>query len=171
MFKRTLCNKSVPLLKRLQLFDSTVTPAVLYGSGTWVLTVEREAKLRKCQRQMLRTIFQQGRRRYVPPESSSDSDRTSQGTACSSAGEELEPWSEWIRRTTHEIETLCRNSGLEDWLTQQRRRLFRWIGHVARREDGRWSTILLQVETTVRVCANSTGLSTHSRTPTQTVGR
>lgn len=30
-----------------------------------------------------------------------------------------------------------------DWVIEQRRRKWRWVGHVARRKDGRWSNWLL----------------------------
>ena len=30
-----------------------------------------------------------------------------------------------------------------DWVTEQRRRKWKWAGHVARRTDGRWSTRVL----------------------------
>ena len=30
-----------------------------------------------------------------------------------------------------------------DWVTEQKRRKWRWAGHVSRRKDGRWSTRML----------------------------
>ena len=68
-----------------------------------------EAKLRKAQRQMLRSIFQKGRKRQSQVASL---DGVSQDSAESGdvelvqevEGEELEPWHEWIRRVTKEIE-------------------------------------------------------------------
>ena len=30
-----------------------------------------------------------------------------------------------------------------DWVEEQRRRKWRWAGHVARRDDGRWSKMML----------------------------
>ncbi|CAE8597884.1 unnamed protein product [Polarella glacialis] len=36
--KRTLCDKGHSLRDRLKLFEATVSPTVLYGSGTWTMT-------------------------------------------------------------------------------------------------------------------------------------
>ena len=41
-FKNELCCRHYPLKRRLQLFDATVTATVLYGSGTWAMTKNRE---------------------------------------------------------------------------------------------------------------------------------
>ena len=32
---------------------------------------------------------------------------------------------------------------VKDWIDEQKRRKWRWAGHVARRKDGRWTTSLL----------------------------
>ena len=34
-------------------------------------------------------------------------------------------------------------AGVKSWLEEQRLRKWRWAGHTSRREDGRWSTALL----------------------------
>ena len=44
--KSELCGRDFRLRDRLKLFDSVITPTVLYGSGTWTMTQAREAKLR-----------------------------------------------------------------------------------------------------------------------------
>ena len=41
------------------------------------------------------------------------------------------------------MEDFNRNMGLEDWVTMARRRVFEWAGHISRREDNRWGTIML----------------------------
>ena len=33
--------------------------------------------------------------------------------------------------------------GVPDWAEEQRRRLWRWAGHTAKREDGRWTRAVL----------------------------
>jgi hypothetical protein len=58
MYKAELCSRHYPLSKRLRLFDKVVTPTVMYGSGCWTATVDRQNKLRVAQRQMLRKIVQ-----------------------------------------------------------------------------------------------------------------
>ena len=139
--KHILCNRSFSLKKRVQLLDITVKPTILYGAGTWALTANMCAKLRKTQRQMLRSIFQKGRQK-VGKEMNSDtgsSNSIAQELEC----EEYEPWHVWIKRATREIEDCISKWSLEDWVSGYRRAVFHWAGHVARRTDGRWSQLLL----------------------------
>ena len=55
----------------------------------------------------------------------------------------LEGWVDWIRRTTHRVEELNSKLMLEPLVLAQRRIKWKWAGHVARREDGRWDTEML----------------------------
>ena len=57
--------------------------------------------------------------------------------------EVVETWVEWIRRATFTAEEYSRKAGIDDWVVAQRRRKFWWAGHVARRMDGRWSSIVV----------------------------
>eukprot|EP00973_Karenia_brevis_P071730 9967939-Karenia_brevis.AAC.1 len=61
VFRQELLDKHYSLNNRLRLFNSVVTPTVLYGCGSWVMTVGRERQLRTCQRKMLRSILGKGR--------------------------------------------------------------------------------------------------------------
>ena len=54
-----------------------------------------------------------------------------------------EEWVDWIVRATRESEKQCEKAGVEDWVVAQRRRHWRWAGHVARAQDIRWSKELL----------------------------
>ena len=56
-FKSELCCKNISLNKRIMLFDSVVTPRVLYGAAAWTLTRTLEKKLLVARRRMLRMIF------------------------------------------------------------------------------------------------------------------
>jgi hypothetical protein len=56
-FKQELTDKAIPLHLRLKLFNSVVTPTVLYGCSSWVMTHARDAKLRSAQLKMLRAIW------------------------------------------------------------------------------------------------------------------
>ena len=60
--------------------------------------------------------------------------------------EEEESWVDWITRATHLAADAARKAGVVDWVEEQRRRKWRWAGHVARREDGRWSRSILDWE-------------------------
>ena len=55
----------------------------------------------------------------------------------------MEPWHAWIKRATEKIESYSARWGIEDWVHKARKRIFEWAGHVARREDDRWSTAML----------------------------
>ena len=55
--KNELCNKFYRLSDRAKLFESVVTPAVLYGSSTWALTLDMEKQLQIARRRMLRYVF------------------------------------------------------------------------------------------------------------------
>ena len=55
----------------------------------------------------------------------------------------METWAEWIQRVTHQVEAACRTLGVKDWVEEQRRRKWKWAGHVARRSDGRWTKEVL----------------------------
>ena len=141
--KDVLCNTTYSLSKRVRLFDSTITTAVLYGASAWTMTCELVSRLRKTQRRMLRSIFQKGRRRVPAADGSISHDSADIEIASEESGEELEPWHEWIQRTTHEIELEMGRLSVEDWVGAQRRRQFRWAGHLFRRYDQRWSSLIL----------------------------
>ena len=75
-FKSELTDKDVPLHLRLKLFNSVVTPTVLYGCVSWTMIGSRIEKLRTTQMKMLLLIL--GRKRLI------------------SAMGEIEAWVEWI---------------------------------------------------------------------------
>ena len=50
----------------------------------------------------------------------------------------MEPWVDWIRRTTREAELHLEKLGIDDWITIQRRRKWKWVTKVAR-EHHKWS--------------------------------
>jgi len=153
-YKHVLCNRRFAMSDRLKLFNANVTPSVLYGCESWCLTAELEHKLRKAQRQMLRSIFQAGRRRRIvqapasadgasPASSSSTSSSSTTGGVDLDTVEILEPWVEWLQRVTREVEGWNDQLGIKPWLELVRRRKHQWAGHIARREDGRWSLLVL----------------------------
>ena len=57
-----------------------------------------------------------------------------------------ESWTEWIKRATKIAAEAAKKAGVVDWVQEQRRRKWRWAGHISRRDDGRWSTRLLDWE-------------------------
>eukprot|EP00973_Karenia_brevis_P036586 5043515-Karenia_brevis.AAC.1 len=156
-WKNELCSKHYSLQDRLKLFHAVVTPTILFGSKAWVMTADREHKLRNTQRRMLRCIVKVGRRsvKYQSEagqeetlqigrnseDSSDESDANTANTNTSSSEAELEDYVTWIRRATHIAENATAKAGIEDWVVLQRRWKWRWAGHVARRPDNRWSNL------------------------------
>lgn len=143
--RKNFCDKRYPLRDRLRLYNSVVTPTVLYGSGVWTMTKELERLLRTAQRRMLRKILAMGRA-VVMPSDSEVSSETSVEHSCESVDEEhkehLEDWVTWIQRTTHMSQDIMAKLKIEDCVKAQRRRKFTWTGHVGRRTDCRWSTMI-----------------------------
>ena len=77
---------------------------------------------------------------------SSDSDDSE---ADDDTNEELEvvdeaTWVKWIVRVTDIAENEARKAKITDWAQEQRKRKWRWAGHVMRRVDGRWSRKVLE---------------------------
>ena len=61
-------------------------------------------------------------------------------------GEELEPWHEWVQRVTKMAVKEMEQAKVEDWVEAARRKIWTLAGHISRRDDGRWSTIMLEWE-------------------------
>ena len=78
------------------------------------MTIERVKQLRVAQRRMLRKIAQHPKK-------------------------EEESWISYIKAATEAAEYKCELAGIETWIRAQRRREWRWGGHVARMTDGRWT--------------------------------
>jgi hypothetical protein len=124
-YREELCDKRIALEKRLKHFGSIVTLTVLYSSGCWTMTQERERRLSVAQRRMLRKMAQVPRLK----------------TGCEEA--ELEDRVSYIIRSTHIAEAAGKAAGIANWTVEQRRRKFRWAGHVARMTDRRWTKLSL----------------------------
>ena len=129
----------------VRLFQGAVTPIVLYGSGCWTMTKESERRLRACQRRMLRLIIGVKRRVNAPQGGNNDNDVDSNATEINFQCEQdedddcLEPWVDFIKRTTHDAEERLRRLNIEDWITAQRRRKWNFARRVASQNGSRWS--------------------------------
>ena len=163
-FKGELCDKRYCLVHRLKLFNAVVTPTVLYGSECWTMTAARAQKLKVAQRKMLRKMLGTARKvqaRGRPlavddgkeaqgdgaEDGSSEGETQSEGEAESTASgeesddkEDKETWVEWMARTARVASHMMFKAKIPDWVQEQRRRKWRWAGHVVRRRDMRWST-------------------------------
>ena len=96
-------------------------------------------------------VLGSSRRRVIPTaiqESSSDVDSQCEHdtSALADDGDEedcLEPWTEWIKRTTHSVESQLDKLKIESWLHQARRRKWAWAARVACMPDDRWAKKLI----------------------------
>ena len=124
-FKHELCCKHYPLKQRLKLFDATVSATVLYGSGAWTMTKDREQRLRTSMRRMMRKMLGCPRRLLDD-------------------GQMGETWVEWIVRATHRVENVMRSLGIHGWVEGQQFRKQQLGKRIQRSTDSRWSKRLLQ---------------------------
>ena len=88
------------------------------------MTKAREQLLKVAQRRMVRKMVQVAR-----------------GSICEDG--EKEDWVHYIIRSTRIAEALMGRAGVQDWVEEQRRRKWRWAGHIARLTDRRWTQLSL----------------------------
>ena len=139
--KQELTCRVYSINDRLRLFHGTVTPTILYGSEAWTMTKELERRLQTTQRKMLRMIIQIPRRMIQEPdseESESTSHQSNMQRPDELSEESLEPWHEWIQRSTHEAEQRMQKLQMKDWVHIQRQRKWRWAGKIATKAQDSW---------------------------------
>ena len=163
--KAELTNKKYSLKCRLRLFDSVVTPTVLYGCSSWTFSVAMNQKLQTTQRRMLRMILGVGRRRtkrvcevdadendHSGSTSTSSSSSSSSRASCSSSsppnnGSEqsssisntIEPWIDWIKRATAQVEHHMAELNMDSWGITWRRNIWRYAARLAGMPKDRWA--------------------------------
>ena len=69
--------------------------------------------------------------------------------------EEMEPWVDFIRRCTHEIEARTTKLKLDDWVTIARRRKWKWAQKLATNTKDTWTTMALSWDPTVDIQLNA----------------
>ena len=124
-YRGELCNRHLSAKLRMKLFDSVVTPCVLYACSCWALTAERARMLQTARRRMLRQMFVNW-------------------NVWNLRGGGLEEWIDHMRQSTHDAEALASKHGSLDWVFAQRRRKWKFAGKLASCTDGRWSRKLLE---------------------------
>ena len=124
LLEQELTDKAIPLHLRLKLFHSVVTPTVLYGCGSWVMTSTREAKFKSAQFKMLRAVL--GPKRIYKPNG------------------DLETWVEWVQRATDEARTAMEIYKVPTWINEPSSRLRNWSERLGQMSTERWARRVLQ---------------------------
>ena len=91
------------------------------------MTKECEHSLRTVQRKMVQKIVGKKPARVTDE----------QGEAS------VEDYVHWMKRATRKAEEAMAKHSVPCWVKESYRRKYRWAGHVARRDDGRWSRQVL----------------------------
>ena len=102
---KTLCNRNVSIKLRLKLFDSVVSPSLLFGLAVLPLQVSCIDKLNVIQRKMLRKIVGWVR---IPDE----------------------PWNVTMRRMTSKVENALDQSKMKMWSTRLAETEWKFIGRL-----------------------------------------
>ena len=117
-FKCVFKSRAYTFRLKAKLFESTVSPVLLYSSASWTLTQDMESKILTTQRRMLRTML--GKKRLP-----------------------TEDWVTYVKRTTEEAESMMRSCGYHNWIEQSPRKKLRFAVKTASVDDNRWSKRLL----------------------------
>ena len=108
-----LTRKHGSLLKRLGLFDATVSKTILWCHESWTLTMAEKSRLTAIQNAMLRQIV--GLKRAPN-----------------------EDWVAWVKRSTRAAKSKSQAAGVRPWVEEHLRGKWSWAGHVARMPSKRW---------------------------------
>ena len=123
---------------------------MMYASGAWTLTKQMLTSLKRTQRKMLRLVVSTPRRQLNT--TTSDSDPSTDDVASNNSNRTdleqlihlsdddlLEPWPEYIKRTTHIAETHLNNANIREWTALYFRKQWRWAQRIANQSHDRWS--------------------------------
>ena len=91
-YKGELCCRNIAASTRVKLFQTVVTPALLYGSVSWTMTQKLEEAVSVAQRRMLRLMF--ARMRLLQEQTYVD----------------------WIKEETARVETVFTQNGAQLWV-------------------------------------------------------
>ena len=106
--------------------------------------------LKTTQRRMLRMILGQGRRRIQTGQDPADEEHKSEDSDGSEHvqdddGYELEPWVDWIRRVTHDVENSLQKLKIRTWIEQAKKRKWKFAAELfSGTGERKWSHIALE---------------------------
>ena len=99
--------------------------------------------MRTTQRKMLRAILGMKRRVIAPSGDEGSTDGSDVAATDSETSEDdLEPWSDFLKRATRTVEDRLIAVNQEEWLAQWRRRQWQWAGKIVRLNRNKWSQIV-----------------------------
>ena len=141
--RKQLCSRSFAIRRRLQLFNSTVTAVMLYGSGTWTLKADDLRRLQAEQRKMLRMMLNIPRKvgegvgstddEGEEEEEEEEEEQEIEAEDVDNDGDTLlEDWVSWVRRATRIAEAELEKAHVTDWVREQRGKYWDLAGRVAR---------------------------------------
>ena len=119
VFRNELRDRKVPIELRLKLFDTVITPTILYGSEAWGTKRSSQQKLHATQMKMMRLLIH-AHRTY----------------------DRYDNHVEWIKDVTTKAAATMEKYGIREWTETQSRKKWTWAGKVAQAHEGRWTAIL-----------------------------
>ena len=119
-YREELTNKDIPVKLRMKLFNGVVTPTMLYGCCSWVLTTSREKKLQATQMHMIRTMLSRSRK-------------------VSDAAGNKEDWVSWIKTVTAEARDKMKTYKIEEWVEIVRKRQHKWKAKLEALDPEKWA--------------------------------
>ena len=115
-----LTSRSCLLRHRLHSFDAVITPSMLYGAGTWNLTLEHAKMIRSTRRKMLRLIVET-KRKYESKNKRGNDEKDMKDDKRSSYGPTTESEEEGSSSISHDHDStsvddvLCRSGVWRLW--------------------------------------------------------
>ena len=120
MYREELTDKKVPIKLRIRLYNAVVTPTILYGCSSWVLTDAKETRLQATQMKILRSIL--GKQRKVDREPS-----------------DKETWVSWVKRATNEAREKMKECKISEWAKIVAERQEKWKVRLESQDPRKWT--------------------------------
>ena len=119
IFRSELRDRQVPIELRLKLFDTVITPTILYGSETWPTKRSCQQKLHAAQMKMMRMLIH-AHKTY----------------------DQYDNHVEWIEAATAKAKDTMARYGIRSWAETQSAKKWAWAGTLAQIHQGRWTNVI-----------------------------
>ena len=118
VFRSELRDRQVPIELRLKLFDTIITPTILYGSETWPTKRISQRKLHATQMKMMRLLIH-AHRTY----------------------DTYDDHVEWIKDATTTAVDVMLRYGIRKWTETQSAKKWAWAGKICQSHASRWTAV------------------------------